>query len=161
MVLAWKKNHSNSRVLWGHLSWSQIICFSHFHAKIYVYQSETFEQTYSSKLNANFHSICRWWEHEIWMNNSLGVENWSKAHNLLSYKWKRLLKLSVNFCVRMVNRIANKSFKLFCFRTLNSDFLKLKSVDGMDEWRKKESQELTNLVQRRFHYLQVQFSERF
>lgn len=39
-------------------------------------------------------------------------------------------------------------------RTLNSDFLKLKSVDGMDEWRKKESQELTNLVQRRFHYLQ-------
>lgn len=40
-------------------------------------------------------------------------------------------------------------------RTLASDFLNLKSVDGMDEWRKKESQQLTDLVQRRFHYLQV------
>ncbi|XP_061164146.1 alpha-(1,6)-fucosyltransferase-like [Saccostrea echinata] len=39
-------------------------------------------------------------------------------------------------------------------RTLNSDFLNLRSVDGMEQWRKKESQKLTDLVQRRFHYLQ-------
>ena len=48
----------------------------------------------------------------------------------------------------------NKTFCLGC-RTLASDFFNLKSVDGMDEWRKKESQRLTDLVQRRFHYLQV------
>ncbi|XP_062585008.1 alpha-(1,6)-fucosyltransferase-like [Saccostrea cucullata] len=39
-------------------------------------------------------------------------------------------------------------------RTLSSDFLNLRSVDGMEQWRKKESQKLTDLVQKRFHYLQ-------
>ncbi|XP_046372255.1 alpha-(1,6)-fucosyltransferase-like [Haliotis rufescens] len=39
-------------------------------------------------------------------------------------------------------------------RTLRNDFDGLRNVDGMKEWRDRESMELGDIVQRRLHYLQ-------
>lgn len=41
------------------------------------------------------------------------------------------------------------------FRAIISDMGILKNLDGLNEWRKKEAEELSNLVQKRLHYLQV------
>lgn len=43
----------------------------------------------------------------------------------------------------------------FLFRAIISDMGILKNLDGLNEWRKKEAEELSNLVQKRLHYLQV------
>lgn len=43
----------------------------------------------------------------------------------------------------------------FVFRAIISDMGILKNLDGLNEWRKKEAEELSNLVQKRLHYLQV------
>ncbi|GFR88564.1 alpha-(1,6)-fucosyltransferase [Elysia marginata] len=39
-------------------------------------------------------------------------------------------------------------------RTIHDDLEKLRSVDDADEWRERKSEELGNLVQRRFEYIQ-------
>ena len=36
-----------------------------------------------------------------------------------------------------------------------ADLYNLSISDGAEEWRKKEAEELSDLVQRRLHYLQV------
>jgi hypothetical protein len=42
------------------------------------------------------------------------------------------------------------------YRKLQNDLYKLgNTVDGIGSWREKESQKLTDLVQRRLYYLQV------
>ncbi len=42
-----------------------------------------------------------------------------------------------------------------CFRSLAKDFHNLGQSNGAEEWRKREAQELGDLVQRRIYHLQV------
>lgn len=53
----------------------------------------------------------------------------------------------------------SNSFFFFClfFRAIISDMNILKNLDGLNEWRKKEAEELSNIVQKRIRYLQVEF----
>ena len=44
---------------------------------------------------------------------------------------------------------------LFSFRVIMADLYNLSISDGAEEWRKNEAEELSDLVQRRLHYLQV------
>ena len=44
------------------------------------------------------------------------------------------------------------------FRILRTDLWNLSQSNGHDEWRRREAQELSDIVQQRLHYLQVWYT---
>ncbi len=55
----------------------------------------------------------------------------------------------------------SKQEVLCLFRTLQKDLYNLSQSNGAGEWRKREAQALSDLVQRRIHYLQVHVPSNF